>query len=114
MISRCINPVCHTEFKLYNSGTLYARDRRSADTEFFWLCAPCASHLVPCIEPDGSVSATPRCAQKSSQPGHPDESIRMVPRLTPRNPWRNAVPGGETEPARRWGLSAGPDAFEAA
>jgi hypothetical protein len=56
----------------------------------------------------------PRSAQKSSRPADPDQAIRTIPRPTPRIPWRNAVPAGEAGPARRWGLSAGPDACEAA
>jgi hypothetical protein len=37
MIERCVNPTCRTEFNLLNAGDHYAYDRRSADTEFFWL-----------------------------------------------------------------------------
>ena len=98
MISRCVNPACHAEFKLYNSGTLYAHERRGANTEFLWLCAPCAAHLAPSLEPDGSVSVVPRAAVEGSHPPRPDASLRMVGRPMGRLPWRKTVPAGETVP----------------
>ena len=36
MVSRCYNPACGSEFKLLNTGALYALESKSADTEFFW------------------------------------------------------------------------------
>jgi hypothetical protein len=113
MLNRCVNPACRTEFKLFNSGTLYAHERRSADTEFFWLCAPC--HLVPCLGLDGLVSVMPRAAVGSVQPPHPDASIRIVARPMPRVPWRSAVPAGEAIPSVHYcGLSRIPPTCEAA
>ena len=99
MISRCINPACDTEFKLYNSGTLYAHERRFTDTEFFWLCSQCAGHLVPYLDWDGRVTVMLRGDATSARPPHPDAGIRVVARPTARIPWRRAVPAGETAPA---------------
>ena len=99
MVSRCINPACRTEFKLFNSGTLYAHERRGADTEFFWLCSPCASHLVPCLAADGHVAVMPRGVAGSSLPPHPDAGIRLIARPMPRIPWRKGVPAGEASPS---------------
>lgn len=47
MASRCVNPACRTEFKFSNTGDLYALERRSADTGFFWLCFACLRDLLP-------------------------------------------------------------------
>lgn len=41
MVSCCVNPACRTEFRSLNTGVLYAAERGSADTEFFWLCSAC-------------------------------------------------------------------------
>jgi len=50
MVSCCVNPACRTEFRSLNTGVLYAVERRSVDTEFFWLCSACVPvvTMAPC------------------------------------------------------------------
>ena len=60
MVSCCVNPACRTEFKLLNTGDLYALERRSADTEFFWLCSACVPVVALGLDAMGGVSVRPR------------------------------------------------------
>jgi hypothetical protein len=96
MVSHCVNPACDAEFRIFHSGYLFAHERQSADTEFFWLCPQCAGSVVPCLEPDGSVSVMPR--SRAPHPPRRDSDIRMVAPPTPRIPWRNTIPSGERTP----------------
>lgn len=54
MIHSCVNPDCHTELKALNTGRLYAVERRSGNTEFFWLYAICAAGFILCLDLIGS------------------------------------------------------------
>jgi len=90
MVSHCVNPGCRIEFKPFHGGYLYAHERRSADTEFFWLCSVCASQISPCLDPDGRIAVMLRSVCRRSQPPHADGYIRMVSVPTLHNPWRNA------------------------
>jgi hypothetical protein len=45
MVNNCVNPICRTAFRLLESGDLYALERQTANTEFFWLCPECASRF---------------------------------------------------------------------
>jgi len=55
MVQHCFNPACHQEFRLLHAGDLYALERQSADTEFFWLCSDCASRFDLYLEASGVV-----------------------------------------------------------
>ena len=67
MVSCCVNPACRAEFKLLNTGDLYALERRSADTEFFWLCFACALVVAPGLDAMGGVSVRTRSDARHPQ-----------------------------------------------
>ena len=100
MIKRCINPGCQEEFTCFTAGELYALDRRSADTEFFWLCPVCALHFVVCLEPAGCVLVKARAEFCSRQRPDPERNLR---RVTPRSV---GTPRLEAGRPRRMTLSA--------
>ncbi len=56
MVKQCVNSSCREEFKLLNGGDLYALERRTANTEFFWLCPACAREYELYLDPTGTVS----------------------------------------------------------
>jgi hypothetical protein len=88
MVSSCSNPACHTELKFLNAGNLYAFERRSSVTEFFWLCADCVPLVALFLDPMGSVSVTPRPDPGRPQPPHPDGDLRLVAASAEGQPWR--------------------------
>jgi hypothetical protein len=100
MVNRCVSPGCQEEFNCFTAGELYALDRRSADTEFFWLCPVCASHLVVCLETTGCVGVKPRAKFRSLERPDPERRLRLV---TPRSV---GTPRLEAGRPRRMTLSA--------
>lgn len=100
MVEQCVNHDCQQEFKRSTSGELYALDRRSAETEFFWLCPICASHFVVCLESEGRVGMRPRTEFRSLQRPDPERHLRLV---TPRSVRTPQVEAGRP---RRMTLSA--------
>ncbi len=93
MLKRCVNPACREEFKLLNGGDLYALERRSDNTEFFWLCSECAVNFDLYLDPAGCVSIRLWNAINHAQPPHPDANLRLISRQTRPRP--NAMPSGE-------------------
>ena len=67
MVSSCMNPACNQEFRFLNTGALYAFEKRSADTEFFWLCSACAQAFVLRLDSTGHVSVRPRSSAASAR-----------------------------------------------
>ena len=53
MVSSWVNPACSTEFKLLNTGDIYALERRYSNTEFFWLCSACVLVVALCLDAAG-------------------------------------------------------------
>jgi hypothetical protein len=100
MVNRCASPSCQEEFKCFTAGELYALDRRSADTEFFWLCPVCASHFVVFLEPAGRVGVKPKADFRSPQRSDSERCLRLV---TPRSV---GTPRLEAGRPRRMTLSA--------
>ena len=91
MVSCCVNPACRTEFKLLNTGDLYALERRSADTEFFWLCSACALVVALGLDARGGVSVRPRSDARHPQIPHLDNRLRLVARTSvERTPWHRS------------------------
>ncbi len=78
-----------------NAGDLYAHERRTADTEFFWLCATCAATHDLHLDPAGGVSVRPRHADHRSQPPNPDSHLRLVSRSSKPAPRPHSMPSGE-------------------
>jgi hypothetical protein len=70
--------LCRTEFRILNPGDLYALERRSTDTEFFWLCSSCVSRVALSLDPIGCVSVRPQSDAVHPQPPHPDRYPRLV------------------------------------
>jgi hypothetical protein len=82
MIDRCVNPTCQAEFRLFNTGNLYALERRRADTEFFWLCPACSGCVALILDASGSVAVQPLSGARHRIPPHPDRDLRLVTHLT--------------------------------
>lgn len=98
MVKYCINPDCRVEFKVYNSGYLYAHERPSHDTEFFWLCSPCATRLIPALDEAGCVVIRPRTAGMNFLPPRRCGDLRVLSAPAQRLPWRKNAPAGERIP----------------
>jgi hypothetical protein len=115
MIQHCVNPACGKEFKLFNTGKLYAHERRAANTEFFWLCSTCAPQFDLRLDQrrnsEVSVALIPRGASGRARPPHLDGSLRLVAQpaqAPPRMPWHQSTPAGETPAASSSGFPLGP------
>ena len=80
MVKRCGNSSCREEFKPLNGGDLYALERRSANTEFFWLCSACACAYELYLDPTGCVSVRVWNLIHRAQPPHPDANLRLISR----------------------------------
>ena len=94
MVSHCTNPVCGIESRSFSSGYLYAHERQSADTKYFWLCFPCGSQFVPDLDSDHRISVMPRSRSRSLPPPRTDGYMRLVATPMRRMPWSSAVPAG--------------------
>jgi hypothetical protein len=95
MVKRCVNSSCHEEFKLLNGGDLYALERRSVNTEFFWLCSACARVFELYLDPMGTVLVRNGSLIHRVPPPHPDVNLRLISRMTRPRP--NTMPSGERE-----------------
>jgi len=95
MVNRCGNRDCHAEFKVLNGGDLYAYERRSFDTEFFWLCAVCASRYDLYLDPQGCVSLRVHSRIHQGPPPHPDGNLRLISRSTRPTRRPDSMPSGE-------------------
>jgi hypothetical protein len=103
MVDRCANPACRAEFKLLSMGDLYAYERPSASTEFFWLCSACGTKVELCLDPKGGISVRPRDGNNRPQLPDPDGHLRIVCRPMKRIPWHHTVPSGErTSSIEHW------------
>ena len=89
MVSCCINPACHTEFRFLNTGGLYALERRSVDTEFFWLCSACVPLVALFLDLMGNVCVGSKFDAPHQHP-HPDSRLRLVYCPMERTPWLRA------------------------
>jgi hypothetical protein len=79
MVDCCANPSCRKEFRFLNGGDLYALERESANTQFFWICSRCSRSLVLELGSDGSVSA--RFRRQTTDTPHPprhDGYLKLV------------------------------------
>ena len=90
MVRCCVNPACRTEFRSLNTGVLYAVERRSAATEFFWLCSACVPVVALSLDLMGRVSVRPLSDAIHPQPPHPDGYLRLVTQRKPGKPWQRA------------------------
>jgi hypothetical protein len=90
MVSSCINPACHTELKLLGSGDLYALERRSMDTEFFWLCAACVPLVSLVLDLTGSVSVGHKFLTRLRQRPDPETRLTWVYSPLERTSWLRA------------------------
>ena len=90
MVSCCVNPACRTEFRSLNTGNIYAVERRSADTEFFWLCSACVPVIALSLDSTGSISVGPRVGAGHLQAPHPDSRLRLVYSPAEHTPWLRA------------------------
>jgi hypothetical protein len=95
MVNRCLNPDCRTEFKLLNAGDLYAYERRSADTEFFWLCSACACKFDLYLDSSGRVAVRARNVLNRASPPTLDGHLRLVSRSAKPMPRPQTIPSDE-------------------
>ena len=98
MVKHCINPECRAEFKLYSTGFLYAHERPSHDTEFFWICTPCSTRFMPALDDGGTVAIRPRTSGMQFLPPRRNADLRVVSAPAQRLPWRRNAPAGERIP----------------
>jgi hypothetical protein len=110
MVDSCINPACHTELKLLSSGDLYAFERRSVDTEFFWLSAACVPLVCLFLDLTGSVSVGHKFLTRLRQRPDPETRLTFVYSPLERTPWLRAgfargLSFSETRPAEPLSLS---------
>ena len=71
MVQHCANPVCHAEFCSFNTGVLYALERRSVPTEFFWLCSVCAEQMTLEFDSLGEISVRAQADAQRRTPPRP-------------------------------------------
>ncbi len=90
MVRCCVNPACCAEFRLFSIGDLYALERRSTDTEFFWLCPACVPTVELCLDPTGCISVRPQSDAVRPHPPHPDGYRRLVTQRKLPTPWHRA------------------------
>ena len=90
MVSRCCNPDCQTEFRFLNTGDLYALDRRSMDTEFFWLCSACVPLVSLFLNQTGSVAVGPKLMGGLRQRPDHNGRLRLVYNSLEHTPWLRA------------------------
>ena len=107
MVSCRVNPACRTEFKPLNTGYLYALERRSADTEFFWLCSACALVVALSLDVTGGVSVR---ARSNAHRSHPPLIWTVVFGWLLAPPWNVHHGIGPTAPTGQR-LRAGPSAI---
>jgi len=109
MVDCCANPACRAEFRLLNSGDLYALERRSQDTEFFWLCSACFAHYELQLDSHGKPAIIPRATRQYTRPAAPEATLRLICCAIRRIPWRNTGPSNEPAPEatpNEWGTLA--------
>jgi hypothetical protein len=99
MVKSCVNEACQEEFRVLSAGDLYAREARSAGTEFFWLCANCALRYNVTLDATGRVTLRPRGKAPSQQPPDLDGHLRLIARSLRPSPRPNATPSGERKAA---------------
>ena len=106
MVNRCSNADCRAELKALNGGDLYALERRSADTEFFWLCSACARKSALYLDPTGCISVRVWSIMYRAQPPHPDCNLRLISRSIQPTPRLQTLPASER--AYSFAFGAGP------
>lgn len=114
MVKHCINPACRADFKLFHTGYVYAHERPRQDTEFFWLCSPCATHMTPFLDEAGEVRVRPRTRGTAFLPPRQGGDLRIVSGPPQRIPWRANVPANEPMPPVTLGPAGLPIGFSAA
>ena len=114
MVTSCVNPGCRTEFKFLNTGDLYALERRSTDTEFFWLCSACVPVVALSLDPMGSVSVRRKSDAVLPQPPHPDGYLRLVAQRKLCTPWHRASLARGLKLSSGYGRNPLPSSSEAA
>ena len=109
MVNCCINPVCRTEFRLLSSGDLYAIEIPSAETEFLWMCAGCASRFNLSLDSAGNLALIPKGRSALGSPPQLQARLHLVAHTRRHIPWRNEIPAGagpRIDPAGTWGSPA--------
>ncbi len=114
MVSCCVNPACRTEFRSLDTGVLYAVERRSVDTEFFWLCSACVPVVALSLDTMGCVSVRPQSDAVRPQPPHPDGYLRLVAQRKLRTPCHRASLARGLTLSSRYGRDPLPSSSEAA
>src|SRR6266702_5793561 len=114
MVASCVNPACHTEFRFLNTGDLYALERCSTDTEFFWLCSACVPRVALSLNPMGCVSVRPKSDAVHPQPPHPDGYLRLVVQRKLGTPWHRASLARELTLSSGYGPDPLPSSSDAA
>ena len=94
MVNCCVNPACRTEFRLLDDGDVYAIGRPSSESEFFWMCANCASRFDLSLDASGNLALTRKGDSDQSHPLQRQARLRLVAHTRRHMPWRNGFPAG--------------------
>jgi len=108
MIDQCMNPECKSKSKPLTDGNLYSLERRSRNTEFFWLCGECSQSLLPSVDVNGEVSVAHRTLRRRRTPPNLDRDLRTVAQFGESAPWHH-YRGAHHRTARAKGLAGGED-----
>ena len=95
MVQYCFNPACRQEFQLLHAGDLYALEWESADTEFFWLCADCASRFDLYLDDSGVVALSSRGAGRMSHRPSTAGELHLISRCARPAPRLDSRPTAE-------------------
>lgn len=93
MLTCCMNPVCHAEFRLLDSGgDYYSLERRGKNTEFFWLCVGCAERYELYLDANEGIMLRSRRDRWHCDLPCINANLRLVAHAARR---RQTTPGGE-------------------
>lgn len=98
MVNVCANPTCNTVFTTLNEGDLYAFEKRSANTEFFWLCSACVPLVALLLDLTGSVSVESKLICRLGSQSCVENRLRLVHSSLEARPWSRAGVAREFSP----------------
>ena len=95
MVQHCFNAACRQEFQLLHAGDLYAMERKSGDTEFFWLCSDCASRFELRLNFSGFVTLSDVRASRATRRPSAESELHLISRCARPAPRLDSRPTGE-------------------
>jgi hypothetical protein len=102
MVDCCASPGCRADFRQFNSGDLYALERRSENTEFFWLCSECAPRFDLLLDSEGRLTFQSRGDRSHHRPANPEGTLRLISSSAHHVPWHHSAPSDEPRVAQNF------------